>query len=194
MTAPLPPGPHGPPPTRRRRALVIGAAVAGVAALAGGLVALPGGPARGPATLPDLAYPGIDGQRIGPDSLRGRVVLVNFWATSCAICVAEMPDLARLHEDLGPRGLTVLAIAMPYDRPDHVLHFAQTRRLPFAVALDPTGAAVAAWGGIPGTPASWLVGPDGRVLRHWLGRPDFVRLRREIEALLPPARPPAGRA
>jgi peroxiredoxin len=192
MTVSLPPDPPGQPAPGRRRALAVGAAAAGIAALAAVLVLAPAGPARGPARLPDLAYPGIDGQPIGPESLRGRVVLVNFWATSCAICVAEMPDLVRLHEDLGPRGLSVLAIAMPYDRPDHVLHFARTRRLPFAVAFDPTGAAVAAWGGVPGTPASWLVGPDGRVLRHWLGRPDFVRLRREIEALLPARAPGAS--
>lgn len=141
--------------------------------------------ARGPATLPDLAYPAIDGRRIGPAELRGRVVLVNFWATSCGICVAEMPDMIALHREFAPRGFAVLAIAMPYDRPDHVLHFAQTRRLPFMVALDPMGAAVSAWGGVEATPASWLVAPDGRVARHWLGRPDFARVRREIEGLLP---------
>jgi peroxiredoxin len=135
--------------------------------------------------LPELSYPSIDGRRIGPADLRGRVVLVNFWATSCAVCVAEMPELARLYRDLSPRGLTLLAIAMPYDRPDHVLHVARTRALPFTVALDPVGAAVAAWGGVEATPASWLVGPDGRVLHHWLGRPDFERLRRIIEGLLP---------
>jgi hypothetical protein len=53
------------------------------------------------------------------------------------------------------------------------------------VALDPTGETVAAWGGIEGTPTTWLVGPDGRVARRWVGRPDFARLRRDVEALLP---------
>jgi len=47
------------------------------------------------------------------------------------------------------------------------------------------GEAVAAWGAVDGTPASWLVAPDGRVVRRWLGRPDFARLRRDIDALLP---------
>jgi peroxiredoxin len=142
------------------------------------------GASRRPASLPDLSYPVIDGRRIGPAELRGKVVLVNFWATRCGVCIAEMPELSRLYRDFAPRGLELIAIAMPYDRPDHVLHVADTRRLPFPVALDPMGAAVAAWGGVEATPMSWLVATDGRVVRQWLGRPDFVRLRREIEGLL----------
>ncbi len=112
-------------------------------------------------------------------------MLVNFWATSCAVCVAEMPELIRLHADYQPRGFELLAVAMPYDRPDHVLHFAASRRLPFAVALDPMGEAVAAWGGVEATPLTWLAGRDGRIRQRWLGRPDFARLRSDIEAMLP---------
>jgi peroxiredoxin len=173
-------GPHRP----RHRRLVLAALA--LACGAGAWVAhrRQAGRARRPATLPDLSYPVIDGRRLGPAELRGKVVLVNFWATSCAVCVAEMPELSRLYREFAPRGLELLAIAMPYDRPDHVLHFAETRRLPFPVALDPMGAAVAAWGGVEATPMSWLVAADGRVVRQWLGRPDCPRLRREVDGLL----------
>ncbi len=142
-------------------------------------------PPAGPKTLPDLSYPIIDGRRIGPEPLAGRVTLVSFWATSCGICVAEMPDLVALHSRYARRGFELLAIAMPYDRPDHVLDFARRRALPFPVALDPTGAAVAAWGGILGTPTAWLVAPDGRVVAQWIGRLDIDRVRARIESLLP---------
>jgi peroxiredoxin len=148
---------------------------------------------HGPATLPELEYPIIDGRRIGPADLRGRVVLVNFWATSCAVCVAEMPDLAALHEAYSPRGFELIAVAMPYDRADRVLHFAASRRLPFPVALDPMGKAVAAWGGVEGTPLTYLAGPDGRIAGRWLGRPDFGRVRSGIERLLA-VRPGSGGA
>jgi peroxiredoxin len=173
------------PPRPRHRRLVLAALA--LACGAGAWVAhrRQGGRPLRPAALPDLSYPAIDGRRIGPAELRGKVVLVNFWATSCGVCVAEMPELSSLYRDFAPRGFELLAIAMPYDRADHVLHFAETRRLPFPVALDPMGAAVAAWGGVEATPLSWLVAADGRVVRRWLGRPDFARLRREIEGLLP---------
>jgi peroxiredoxin len=169
---------------RRRRRVLVGLALA-CAASAWVAHRRQGGRPPRPAALPDLSYPAIDGRRIGPAELRGKVVLVNFWATSCGVCVAEMPELSSLYREYAPRGLELLAIAMPYDRPDHVLHFAATRHLPFPVALDPMGAAVAAWGGVEATPLSWLVAADGRVVRRWLGRPDFARLRREIEGLLP---------
>jgi thiol-disulfide isomerase/thioredoxin len=174
------------PPRPRRRVLAL-AGLGGVSlAAAAGLVHLNRSPApSGPATLPAIAYPIIDGRRIGPETLKGRVVLVNFWATSCAVCVAEMPVLTELYDAYRPRGLELLAVAMPYDRPDHVLHFAATRKLAFPVALDPVGDAVRAWGGVEATPLTWLVAPDGRVLRGWYGRPEVARLRRELDALLP---------
>jgi peroxiredoxin len=141
----------------------------------------------GPQRLPAIDYPIIDGRRIGPAELAGRPVLINFWATTCGICIAEMPDLIRLYEAWRPRGLQMLAIAMPYDRPDRVIEFARRKALPFPVALDPMGQAVAAWGGVEATPLSWLAGRDGRIRQRWLGRPDFTRLRADIEALLPSA-------
>jgi peroxiredoxin len=174
----------------RRTALAVGLGAVGLAgALAGVAWLLPR--ERGPQRLPPLTYPIIDGRSIGPEQLAGRVVLVNFWATNCAVCVAEMPELEQLYVDYRARGFELLAVAMPYDRADRVLHFAQQRRLPFPVALDPVGAAVAAWGGVEGTPLSWLAAPDGRVVARWLGRPDFRRVRREIERLLPQATPAA---
>lgn len=174
----------------RRAVLLSGLAALGIGGVLTGAWWL-AGRTRGPERLPDLAYPIIDGRSIGPAQLAGRVVLVNFWATSCTICVAEMPELEQLYRDYRPRGLELLAVAMPYDRADRVLHFAETRRLPFPVALDPVGAAVTAWGGVEGTPLTWLVAPDGRVTARWLGRPDFRRVRREIERLLPQATPAA---
>ena len=167
---------------RRRRALA-SAALAGLAAGAGWTAwrASTGGPT----TAPAVDYAIVDGRRLGPDALRGRVAMIHFWATSCAVCVAEMPELVALYDAYRPRGLELVAVAMPYDRPDHVLHFASSRRLPFPVALDPMGTVVAAWGGVDATPLTWLVGPDGRVRRRWLGRPDFVGVRRDLDALLP---------
>jgi thiol-disulfide isomerase/thioredoxin len=174
-------------PRRRLAWTALGLAAAGSAAWAwhrrsdGLFGRFPSGPSR----LPELTYTLIDGRRIGAAELRDRVVLVNFWATSCAVCVAEMPELIRLHADYQPRGFELLAVAMPYDRPDYVLDYAASRRLPFPVALDPMGQAVAAWGGVEATPLSWLAGRDGRIRQRWLGRPDFARLRADIEALLP---------
>jgi peroxiredoxin len=175
------------PQTRRRALLRPLAVLAGAGLITGtgwGLWRSGALSGPGPRRLPAIDYPIIDGRRIGPGQLQGRVTLLNFWATSCAICVAEMPDFVRLYTDYRDRGLEVLAVAMPYDRPDRVLEFARRQALPFPVALDPVGAAVAAWGGVEGTPLTWLVGRDARVRARWLGRIDLARVRRAIEPLL----------
>ncbi|MEI7447802.1 MAG: TlpA disulfide reductase family protein [Burkholderiales bacterium] len=174
----------GPAPDDGRRGLLHRAATIGAVAGFGGFVWWRVTDLPGPKRLPSIGYPLIDGRRLETVSLLGGPVLVNFWATSCAPCVAEMPELAEVYRAYRPRGLELIAVAMPYDRPDHVLQFASSRALPFPVALDPTGDAVRAWGGIEGTPSTWLAGPTGRIERFWLGTPDFTDLRRTVERLL----------
>jgi thiol-disulfide isomerase/thioredoxin len=73
-------------------------------------------------------------------AMAGKVMLVNFWATSCATCVKEMPQIVATHDKFKARGLDTLAVAMSYDPPAFVAKFAETRKLPFGVAIDNTGA------------------------------------------------------
>jgi thiol-disulfide isomerase/thioredoxin len=165
----------------RRRVL---ASACGAATLGAGasLFARTGGfqPMPGPARWPERVYPLINGRRFETENARGRAVIVHFWATTCAVCVDEMPALLALHQTWRRLGLVILAIAMPYDRPDWVLRFAAEWRLPFPVALDPLGEAVAAWGGVSATPTSWLVSPDGVVDYAWQGRMDAAALEPRI--------------
>lgn len=110
-------------------------------------------------------------------------LFVNFWSTDCAICVAEMPELARLYEEYHPRGLRLVAVAMPYDPPNHVLEMAESRDFPFPVALDLRGEAVAAFGDIQGTPTSFLLDSQGRLVQRYIGAIPFKALRRELDQL-----------
>lgn len=137
-----------------------------------------------PKPAPEARFVTIEGQPIRLADLRGKVVLVEFWATSCVICLAEMPSLAALHRALAQRGFEMIAVAMPYDRPDYVLDYARRHRPPFPIALDPNGAHVAAFGPIPGTPTRLLIDRDGRVIARLVGRADVQRLREMIEGAL----------
>ncbi|MEB0233413.1 TlpA disulfide reductase family protein, partial [Undibacterium sp. 10I3] len=71
---------------------------------------------------------------------KGKVTLVNFWATSCVTCVAEMPKVIATYEKYKAQGYDTVAVAMSYDPPAYVVNYAQTRKLPFKVAIDNTGA------------------------------------------------------
>ncbi|MHB1215517.1 MAG: peroxiredoxin family protein [Thiobacillus sp.] len=126
---------------------------------------------------PAATFTTLEGKSIVLDELRGKVVLVNFWATSCPGCIKEMPDLVETYKQYRDRGFEIIAVAMSYDPPNYVLNFAQTRQLPFPVALDVDGAHARAFGNVQLTPTAFIIGKDGRILEQKLGELDFVKLR-----------------
>lgn len=133
---------------------------------------------------PDVTYKLIDGQSHTTASLRGQVYLVNFWATSCATCIKEFPDIAATYGRYRDQGFRTIAVAMSYDRPDFVLNFVKTRQLPFEVALDVDGSAAKGFGDVKMTPTTFLVDRQGNIVKRWLGEPDFAVLNALIEKAL----------
>lgn len=135
-------------------------------------------------SAPDAAFVRLDGSGARISELRGKVLLVNFWATSCATCVAEMPGLIDTHRRFNARGYETLAVAMSYDPPAYVVNFAQSRKLPFGVAIDNTGAVAKAWGDVRLTPTTYIVDKRGEIVKRYVGAPDFAELHQLIEKLL----------
>lgn len=138
------------------------------------------GQERAPAT----SFVLLDGRQLSTADLQGKVSLVNFWATSCTTCVAEMPELIATYEKFKSRGYETLAVAMSYDPPAYVVNFAESRKLPFKVAIDNTGANARAWGDVKLTPTTYLVNKRGEIVKRYVGTPDFGELHRLIEKLL----------
>lgn len=126
----------------------------------------------------------LDGSTLTSAQLQGKVSLVNFWATSCTTCVAEMPELVAIHNKFKDRGYETLAVAMSYDPPSYVVNFAQTRQLPFKVAIDNTGAVARAWGDVKLTPTTFLMNKRGEIVKRFVGTPNFDELHQLIEKLL----------
>lgn len=133
---------------------------------------------------PESSFVLLDGSTVTSSQLQGKVSLVNFWATSCTTCVAEMPELVATHNKFKNRGYETLAVAMSYDPPSYVVNFAQSRQLPFKVAIDNTGAVARQWGDIQLTPTTFLLNKRGEVVKRFVGTPDFVELHQLIDKLL----------
>jgi len=133
---------------------------------------------------PESSFVLLDGSRITHAQLQGKVTLVNFWATSCTTCVAEMPEVIATFDKYKDKGYETLAVAMSYDPPAYVVNFAETRKLPFKVAIDNTGANAKAWGDVKLTPTTFLVNKRGEIVKRYVGTPDFAELHRLIEKLL----------
>ena len=126
----------------------------------------------------------LDGSTTHTKAFEGKVTLVNFWATSCTTCVAEMPDIVATYNKYQNQGFDTVAVAMQYDPPQYVLNYAQSRQLPFKVALDNTGAVAKAWGDIKITPTTYLVNKRGEIVKTYVGAPNFSELHQLIEKLL----------
>jgi peroxiredoxin len=134
--------------------------------------------------LPTVPYTLLDGRKSNTETLRGKVVLVNFWATSCTACVAEMPQIIATHHKFNQRGYDTLAVAMSYDPPALVARFAESRRLPFGVAIDNTGEIARRFGNVQLTPTSFVIDKRGNIVKHYVGEPDFAELHKLIDQLL----------
>lgn len=133
---------------------------------------------------PQTSFTLLDGSTRSTADFKGKVALINFWATSCTTCVAEMPMLVSTYDKFRGRGYETIAVAMSYDPPTYVVNFAQTRKLPFPVAIDNTGAVAKAWGDVKLTPTTFLVNRRGEIVKRFVGKPDFAELHQLIEQLL----------
>jgi thiol-disulfide isomerase/thioredoxin len=141
------------------------------------------------------AAPEIEG-RVVTDApalrhLRGRVVLLDFWASWCGPCKESFPWMNAMHDKFGPQGLQIIAVNVDRRREDAARFLARTPAR-FSIAYDPAGQAASAYA-VPAMPSSVLIGADGRVLKVHAGfKPeDTAALEAAIEAAIADARPRA---
>lgn len=117
-------------------------------------------------TAPSFRLPGLR-DTIVSDSLRGRVLYVDFWASWCEPCRRSFPWLARMQERYGARGLAIVAINLDHERKAGE-EFLAKFPAPFSVAFDASGKAAEAFG-VEAMPTSFLIGRDGKILERHAG-------------------------
>ena len=137
---------------------------------------------------PALALRNPAGQPVDLVQLRGKVVLVNFWATWCAPCVEEMPALARLRARLAPRGFEVLAVNQG-EMPARVTAFVERTGLDLAILLDREKSVARQWK-VRALPTTFVVDAKGRIRLYAEGELDTgPALEAALVPLLPRERP-----
>lgn len=139
---------------------------------------------RGGTPAPDVTFTALDGKQITTQDLRGKVVLVKFWATSCVTCVAQMPDNIQHYNTYAPYGFDTIAVAMRHDPANYVVNFAQTRKLPFTVAIDAQGAIASAFGNVRLTPTAFLIDKHGHIIKRYVGEYNRTEFRATVEQAL----------
>jgi peroxiredoxin len=133
---------------------------------------------------PEVQFAVLSGENFSTSDLRGKVVLVNFWATWCTTCIEEMPKMIDTYRKFAPRGYEMVAVAVQSDHPNAVAAFTQKRALPFKVALDGNGDIARQFGRIRITPTSFLIDKNGRVLKEYVGEPDWAEFHALVEKAL----------
>jgi len=124
------------------------------------------------AVAPDFALPGLDGAAFRLSDYRGKVVLLNFWATWCPPCRAEMPSMEKLYQVYRDRGLVILAVSGDRGGKAVVESFVQERGVTFPILLDPANEVFAQYG-VRGLPTSYLLDRQGRVVSAEAGARDW---------------------
>ena len=137
-----------------------------------------------PAAAPQVHFATLAGHTFATSDLRGKVVLVNFWATWCADCIKEMPKMIETHRKYAPRGYEMVAVAVQSDNPQQVAAFVRRRALPFRVAHDTSGEVAKSFGHVRITPVSVLIDRQGNIVKRYVGEPDWAELHATVEKLL----------
>lgn len=133
---------------------------------------------------PPLVGQTLDGRTLTLEQLRGKPVLVTFWATTCPSCVEEIPHLTELYRELNPKGLEIIGVAMAYDPPEQVRAMARQRQIPYPIVLDSEERIAHEFDNVQLTPTSVLVSPEGRIVQYRLGLLDMPELRNMIAGML----------
>ena len=133
---------------------------------------------------PDVTFTTITGKQIELKALQGKPMIVTFWATDCPGCIQEIPHLLELYDQYHPQGLEIIAVAMYYDPPSHVVAMTQANLLPYHVALDLKAEHAKAFGDVHLTPTSFVIAPDGHMVMHKIGVFDLPEMKSQIETLL----------
>jgi cytochrome c biogenesis protein CcmG/thiol:disulfide interchange protein DsbE len=122
----------------------------------------------GPQLTPEYAYESLTGELLSSDSLRGRVVLVNFWATWCAPCRAEMPMLESMYQRHKAEGFTIIGLAVDRAPTSDVAQFVRDRGVTYPIA-HVGSEAERRFGGVQGYPTSFLLDKEGRIVHRVIG-------------------------
>lgn len=122
----------------------------------------------------------LDGQQIKLSDYQGKVVLVNFWATSCTGCMQEMPELKKLQLKYGAERFQTIAIAMSYDNIEYIKNYKNKENIPFKIVYDADGKIAQNFGKITLTPTSFLIDKNGKLLRKYIGIPNYSEITSNI--------------
>ena len=139
-------------------------------------------PQKTPQIAPNFTRTSLEGKPIRLSSYRGKLVLLNFWATWCGPCIAEIPRFSSWQTQYGPQGFQVIGVSMDDDSAP-VLKTVRKYQLTYPVVMGDEHLGEL-YGGVLGLPVSYLISPEGKILARYQGETDLDKLEKRIATLL----------
>ncbi|MGO9093439.1 MAG: TlpA disulfide reductase family protein [bacterium] len=129
-------------------------------------------PIKGDKKAPDFSLRDLNGNKVEMKQLKGKIILLNFWATWCGPCKEEMPSLEVLHQRFKERDFVLLSISVDYERLERVQEFINKHHYTFPVLLDPQGETLDLFE-VKGVPTTFLIDKTGRMVGKATGPRDW---------------------
>ena len=133
---------------------------------------------------PDFTRETLDGKSFQLSALKGKVVLIDFWATWCPPCKAEIPHFKELYDQYRKKGLEVVGIALDAGGEKEVAPFARENQINYPLVATDAQQLAEAYGGVRGIPTTFLIDKQGKIAKKYVGYQDKELFEKEIQALL----------
>lgn len=137
-----------------------------------------------PKSVPNVEFTTLNGKKMSFETLRGKPVVVTFWATDCESCLKEIPLWLDLYSRYHSQGLEIIGVAMYFDPPNHVVEFTKQHTLPYSITLDIDAKIAKAFDDVNVTPTTFLISPEGKIVWHKIGLFELTELQLQIENFL----------
>lgn len=132
---------------------------------------------------PQASFEDIQGNKFTLAQLRGKPIVVNFWATECPGCVNEIPLLVSMYKKYSPQDLVIIGVAMGYDPESQVREMVRQKNMNYPIVLDSNDALLKAFN-IKVTPTTIFIGKDGKIVKRKLGEMSHTELEATIKSLI----------
>jgi peroxiredoxin len=138
----------------------------------------------GQMNAPEVSFTDLKGSQFNMDELKGKPVVINFWATTCPGCVKEIPVLNDLFKQYQSQDLIIIGVAMDYDPEAQVREMVRKKNMNYQVVLDSNGEIARAFGNVSLTPTTFFINRHGLILKHKLGEMNHSELELAIQSIV----------
>lgn len=133
---------------------------------------------------PDFSLQNLNGNKVKLSDYSGKLVFVNFWATWCPPCRAEIPGFIKMYDKYKDQGLEIIGISTDRDGKELVKEFVQKNKVNYTVLMFDMDV-ITAYGGITGIPTTFIVNQKGEIVNKFVGFPGDEAFEKEIKTWLP---------